>query len=320
MMGLKDWVFHCSWFLTFFLQFIVTASGLVILLHFTLLPHTSPSLLFAFFICFLMSEIAFGFLITVFFSRAKLAGILGPIILFAATMPRYAFFSKDAAAESSEATLFAKTICSFFSPTAFTFGADLIIQYEGANLDLGWSNLYDDPFSMARVMAFLLLDFAIYALLAWYLDHVMPNEYGQRLSPLFCCRRSFWRNQAATDYVDESDDDGDDETAVIEPVDESMHARARVHIKKLRKQFTEGRGKSARTTTAVNGLDLTLYEGQITALLGHNGAGSAKDANYTLNLLPEMAFFLFAFSPFIPPPSPSPPLFLHTENRRPYPC
>ena len=32
------------------------------------------------------------------------------------------------------------------------------------------------------------------------------------------------------------------------------------------------RGKSV---TAVNGLNLTLYEGQITALLGHNGAGKS---------------------------------------------
>jgi hypothetical protein len=223
-------------------------------------------------VCFFLSEITLGFLITVFFSKAKLAGILGPILLFAATMPRYAFFSKDAASQNSEDSVFAKTFTSILSPTAFTFGVDLIVQYEGANLSLGWSNLHDDAFSMGRVLAFLIMDFFLYAVLAWYLDHVMPNEYGQRLPPLFCCRRAYWKDQVSADY-DESEPDVAEDGAVIEPVPDSLHASARVHIKKLRKQFTEGRGKNARTTTAVHGLDLTLYEGQITALLGHNGAG-----------------------------------------------
>lgn len=274
-MGLKDWVFNGSWFITFFLQFFVTAVGLVILLHFTLFPNADPSLLGAFFICFFMSEITLGFLITVFFSRAKLAGILGPIILFAATMPRYAFFSKDAAAQNSNESIAAKTFVSVFSPTAFTFGADLLVQYEEANQKLGWSNLHDDAFSMGRVMSLLLIDFVLYAVLAWYIDRVMPNEYGQHLHPLFFCKRAYWRDQLTADYIDEEDIDGAD-GAVIEPVPPSMHASARVHIKKLRKQFTEGRGKNAKTTTAVNGLNLTLYEGQITALLGHNGAGSGE--------------------------------------------
>jgi ABC-type multidrug transport system ATPase subunit len=39
-----------------------------------------------------------------------------------------------------------------------------------------------------------------------------------------------------------------------------------VHISDLRKQFGE--------KTAVDGLNLSMYQGQITALLGHNGAGT----------------------------------------------
>jgi ATP-binding cassette subfamily A (ABC1) protein 3 len=71
------------------------------------------------------SLLTFAFLVAVFFSKAKLAGIVGPVILFAAVMPRYAFFSTD-----GTEMMTAKTITSFLSPTAFTFGADLLMQYE----------------------------------------------------------------------------------------------------------------------------------------------------------------------------------------------
>lgn len=45
--------------------------------------------------------------------------------------------------------------------------------------------------------------------------------------------------------------------------------RARVHIENLVKQYT----KNYAVPPAVDKLNLTLYESQITALLGHNGAG-----------------------------------------------
>jgi len=285
MMGLKDWVFHSSWFITFLAQFIITLTGVVLLLHFTLMPRSDFSLLWLLFVMFGLSEIALGFLMTVFFSKAKLAGILGPILLFAFTMPRYAFYSSDASSDTST-TFAAKSVVSVLAPTVFTFGADLLMQYEGAMLGFRWSNLTDDPFSMARVMAFLLGDFVLYAVLAWYLDHVMPNEYGQRLSAFFCCKRSYWHDSQPDD--DDGEEDAPTSTSdktLVEPMPSSMHSKARVRIKKLRKVFTEGRGSDKRVTTAVHGLDLTLYEGQITALLGHNGAGKTTTISMLTGLI-----------------------------------
>lgn len=36
----------------------------------------------------------------------------------------------------------------------------------------------DDDFSLAQVLALLLLDSVLYALVAWYLEAVFPGEYG----------------------------------------------------------------------------------------------------------------------------------------------
>ena len=47
---------------------------------------------------------------------------------------------------------------------------------------LTWSNLNpslnDDTFSMADVFVMLAVDFFLYALIAWYVDAVMPGDYG----------------------------------------------------------------------------------------------------------------------------------------------
>jgi ABC-type transport system involved in multi-copper enzyme maturation permease subunit len=60
----------------------------VLVMHGSFLPRTDPSLLFAFHWLFMLSQIAFGFMVASFFSRAKLAAIVGPFLQFAAVMPR----------------------------------------------------------------------------------------------------------------------------------------------------------------------------------------------------------------------------------------
>ena len=55
-----------------------------------------------------------------------------------------------------------------------------------------------------------------------------------------------------------------------------------VHINNLRKSFHVSTG----TKVAVDGLNMTFYSGQITALLGHNGAGKSTAINMLTGLYP----------------------------------
>ena len=290
MMGLLDSVFISSWFISSLIQFTLIAVCITMLMHFTLFPHTTFSLLFFYFWLFILSEITFSFLISVFFSSAKVAGIVGPLIIFACVIPRYAFFNTD----ENEA-ISGKTLVSFFSPTAFTLGCDLLISYEGVNIGLTWSAVGDDAFSLLRVMAFLFVDACVYGWLAWYLEHVLPNEYGARQPLWFCLKPSFWFSKWMSEpYHTPAEDgqgEGDSIAEYVEPVPASMAAQASVVIQSLRKQFVEGRGRHKRETVAVSSLDLTFYEGQITALLGHNGAGKVRTQPHSLSRLsyPELS-------------------------------
>jgi sodium transport system ATP-binding protein len=53
----------------------------------------------------------------------------------------------------------------------------------------------------------------------------------------------------------------------------------------LRKQFTSGRGREARTVVAVDGLTLHAQDGAITGLLGPNGAGKTTSLRMLVGLV-----------------------------------
>jgi hypothetical protein len=46
-------------------------------------------------------------------------------------------------------------------------GADLVSHYEGTMLGITWANVFEDEFSMAWILGFLLIDTFLYAALAW---------------------------------------------------------------------------------------------------------------------------------------------------------
>ncbi len=81
-MGLPARVLAASWLTVGFAVFTSIAILVTILLGYTLLQRTSLSLLFVFLWLFMLSLIPFAFLVSVFFSKAKLAGIFGPVVLF----------------------------------------------------------------------------------------------------------------------------------------------------------------------------------------------------------------------------------------------
>lgn len=90
----------------------------------------------------------------------------------------------------------------------------------------------------------------------------MPGEFGVAKPWYFPFTRDFWVSGSM------KEDD-----SLLEPTERSRYFEeepqscgAGVQIRNLRKVYGDGK-------VAVDGLNLNLYEGQITVLLGHNGAG-----------------------------------------------
>ncbi len=58
-----------------------------------------------------------------------------------------------------------------------------------------------------------------------------------------------------------------------------------IEVQQLRKTFTQGRGKQARTVHAVDGVDFSAADGRITGLLGPNGAGKTTTLRIAAGLI-----------------------------------
>jgi ABC-type lipoprotein export system ATPase subunit len=321
MMGLFDSVFYTSWFVTAFLQFmlisvlmtIVTANGT----NYAIFLYSDGGLVFLFFASFSLSIITLCWLISVFFSKSKTAATVGVLLFFATYFP-------SIAVANPETAMGAKTFASLLSPTAFSLGLGVFADQEGGQVGVLPGNagvVTASNYSYSTCITMMLFDFFFYAFMGWYLDKVLPSDYGTRRSACFCCSDALrgilglfggstgaasgrsasrvllqgddgeiFADQPAELAIDLDDSSAAELDGMIEPVAKALADQEAsgkcVKIEKLRKVFPNKAGNGAPDKIAVSSLDLTAYEGQITALLGHNGAGKTTTISMLTGLIP----------------------------------
>jgi len=234
---------------------------------------------------FSTSVISFIFFLATFFSSAKLAAFVGPIALYVTILPHMLFLTTN----KFEA-IPAKKFCSIFPGTAFGFAAGIMSDYEYTLTGVNGTNAGSGDYSFNTAVGFLVLDTILYMVLAWYLDNVLPSQYGVAKPFYFLFQPSYWGGKAFTarnmkrrsskfirqsvlgqndfEEDDESFEEIDDE-GKYEPVTD-RNLIPKVFIKNLVKRYPKNDFNS------VDRLNLKLYENQITCLLGHNGAGKSS--------------------------------------------
>lgn len=156
------------------------------------------------------------------------------------------------------------------APTAFSLGNGIFNEAEGNEVGIQFSNLFDESsygISMGECLISLLIDAVLYSVGAWYFDRVIPSEYGTHYEPLFCCRRRFWCPGPVTRDVSSPLLETTGRDVAVESVSAEVEANRAVTIAGLCKTFSTKEGPKK----AVDHLHLTMYQDQITCLLGHNG-------------------------------------------------
>lgn len=114
-----------------------------------------------------------------------------------------------------------------------------------------------------------------------------PGEYGIKRPPWFCFTLRFWckRNKSPkvppVNFESNTFIPGEEANPDVEPVVREMKGREAIRIVDLYKSYNKCRRPDVK---AVNGINLTIYEGQITAILGHNGAGKTTLFNILTGL------------------------------------
>ena len=132
------------------------------------------------------------------------------------------------------------------------------------------------------------LDILLYSVLIAYVDKVAPGKYGVAEKWYFFLLPSYWCpvNKVAVEEGESSRGDAVDDISMFEP---EPKMTAGIKVNNLRKEFKKVTCPAQKsdlnlflcfqkfggeTVYAVNGVTFSAYEGEITALLGHNGAGN----------------------------------------------
>ncbi|KAG7387511.1 hypothetical protein PHYPSEUDO_014033 [Phytophthora pseudosyringae] len=237
--------------------------------HGLLFPNSDTKLLFVFFFTFATSSFSYGFMISSLFSRARAGSLAGMGLFFLMFFLSYSFND-----DTNEAS---RTRAAILPPISLSQGIGVIAELEayGGGVNHGNAGEEVKNFRFVNAVGMQILDTVLYILLGKYFEKVVPQEFGVAEKWYFFLTKAYWCPQAsklvsAEELVDASVMNDDTTTEAVrhelEIQENNGHA---VVITGLRKEFSVPGGKKV----AVHGLHLKLYEGQITCLLGHNGAG-----------------------------------------------
>uniref|UniRef100_A0A663MJ33 P-type phospholipid transporter n=1 Tax=Athene cunicularia TaxID=194338 RepID=A0A663MJ33_ATHCN len=254
-------VIWCTWFLDSFLMMAVST---FLLTCGQVLHYSSPLIFFLFLLTFTTATIMQCFLFSTFFSKANLAAACSGVIYFTLYLPHIVCFVWQ-----DRVTVNLKILASLLSQVAFGFGTEYLSRYEEQGLGLQWGNISTSPlegdeYSFLFSIKMMLFDAFLYGILSWYLDNVFPGDYGLPQPWYFPVQESYWlgsRNPKSEETTP---------TGLIPGV----------CIQNLVKIFAN------RPKPAIDGINITFYEGQITAFLGHNGAGKTTTMSILTGLFP----------------------------------
>ncbi|XP_075435187.1 ATP-binding cassette sub-family A member 2 [Ascaphus truei] len=303
MMGLNNAVHWVAWFITGFVQLSVSVTALTgILKYGQVLMHSNVFIIWLFLSIYAVSTIMFCFLVSVLYSKAKVASACGGIIYFLSYVP-YMYVAIREEVAHDKITAFEKCIASLMSTTAFGLGSKYFALYEVAGVGIQWrtfsqSPVEGDDFNLMLSMMMLIIDAVVYGVLTWYIEAVHPGMYGLPRPWYFPFQRSYWLGSGRIETwewswpwsrpprlsIMEEDQACAMESRRLEETrgieEEPSHLPLVVCIDKLTKIYKTGK------KLALNKLSLNLHENQVVSFLGHNGAGKTTTMSILTGLFP----------------------------------
>ncbi|XP_053689710.1 phospholipid-transporting ATPase ABCA3-like [Sabethes cyaneus] len=281
-MGLPNWLHWTAWFVRSLILLLITITLVTVLMTVSLttntelavLEYSEWSVLWVFLLAFAIATICFCFMMSVFFNKANTAAGIAGLMWFLLMMP----FNITVRNYDDMATGSKLALC-LLSNTGMAFGVLNIVRLEGNQAGLQWSNLFvpstmNDGLSVGLVIVMFIVDALIYLAIALYFEQIMPGEFGVAKPWYFLFKKEYWKSNKVEDVHQNGIEAPPMDSKFIEQDPPMKHAG--VLIKRLRKVYGN--------KVAVEGLDLNMYEDQITVLLGHNGAGKTT----TMSMLTGM--------------------------------
>ncbi|CAF0899716.1 unnamed protein product, partial [Brachionus calyciflorus] len=281
-MGLRPGINWLAWFITTYLTTVIVSLLVTIVLKYgSIFPESNFGLIYLSLLSFSFSAVMLSFFVGSFFNKTNLASLIGILSYFISYLPFILVMSLK-----YEIPFVSKFFLCLFAATGFGYSSLYISWYEqqgkGLQLEDIWkSPITNDSMNFGLSILILIFDGCIYGLLGWYVKKIFPGRYGASQPWYFIFTPKFWSQTICFRYfikkkIDLSEvfnKDGSikEKTKNRFIEDEPIKIPIGIAIKKLTRKFKE--------KTVVNNLSLNFFEGQITALLGHNGAGKSTTIN-----------------------------------------
>lgn len=268
-MGMTD----LSYFLSYFVQYLII-NFIIALIGGGLLGRAIGSIHFG---------IRFGFLFMYGLSIFGLIYIFQALIdkstlgIIMSIMIYYITYFVSPAVSENEVSNSSKMAASLLSPTSLQLGFNTIAQFETSKIPIsGFVSYRYKNFSVGDMFIMFTIDFFLYLFIGFYLENVIPHQYGIQKPWYFLFTSSYW---CGTDQIQNTDDKNEELNNKKEEnfQDESNYQKIYkqeecLRILNIQKTFDDGK-------VALKGASLNLYKNEIFALLGHNGAGKSTLIN-----------------------------------------
>ena len=290
-MGMTESIYFLSYFIQYFITniFYTLANSIIMKMVFR---HIGYQFLFLTFFLWGLNVFALAFFYQSFIDRTRVALILSLLIYF------IMFFLATAVMDDSAAKGL-KIILSISPSIALELGILIFGHFESHFKNLTWKHFTKTykNYSIGWMLGMMLFDFFFYLFLGYYLQNIIPHEFGIAKPFYFLCTKSYWcpddntrknKERKAKAYINEnkSIDNTEKQSLNInyeekkikyehpenfqsEELYKDMTQKDDVmKVRNLVKKFDDGK-------VAVKGVSINFYKDEIFALLGHNGAGKS---------------------------------------------
>lgn len=295
MMGLKDDSYFLSWFVFYVFLIIIMSIIITLMVSINVFPESSKALVFLVAFFYGLSLFGFSIVIVSLFPNVRGAATAATLLHLITYFAVFALRDPDLPAVL-------KIVMSIFPNIGMTWCAYNLFQFEANSGGLNFNNfnIWYDNTTYLYSLLMLVFDSVFYICLGLYLDQILQSQFGVAKKWYFLCTRKFWcsgkkkKTSMTDEYASAScllnncDDDeeeqrimsqrnNEDFEAVPETLKRQELSRECLKIKGLRKEFG--------AKVAVENSHITMYNGQIFALLGHNGAGKTTTISMLTGLI-----------------------------------
>ncbi|EHB03954.1 ATP-binding cassette sub-family A member 13 [Heterocephalus glaber] len=289
MMGVHPAIYFLAWFLENMAMLSLSSATVALILKTSgIFAHSNAFVIFLFLLDFGVSAVMLSYFLSVFFSQANTAALCTSLAYLISFLPYIVLLVLNSQLSSAS-----QMFLCLLSTTAFGQGVFFITFLEGQEAGIQWNNMYQAPepgsMTFGWVCWMILFDSSLYFLCGWYLSNLIPGAFGLRKPWYFPLTASYWKSMCglvekqqlslSSSMFFVNEDFGKKGSSQQSRGGELEGGPLGVSLVSVTKKY-EGH------KVAVQDLTLTFYRGQITALLGTNGAGKTTVISMLTGLYP----------------------------------